>query len=201
MITKHYESRDEWMEDRLGKITGSKLKDLIVKRGNGKKVGYYQLIADRLALPPDDENVMDRGSRLEEEALDRFAEETGWQIDKSLIMWQREDNPNIAYSPDGVISDTEVVEVKCLASARHIEALLTKKIPKDYEDQATQPFIVNDTLTTLYFVFYDPRLIAQQFFYLTVTRPEVQEKVSQYLEFERTTLAEIDEIVNRLSGF
>jgi len=199
MITKKYDNKDSWLADRVGRITGTKLKDLIVKRGTGKKIGFYQLIADRLATEPDGENAMDRGVRLEEAGMTEFIKETKKEVDTSLLMWVREDNQSIAYSPDGVIGETEAVEVKCLSSARHIEALVTMKVPKDYEDQVLQAFIVNDKLERLYLVFYDDRLLTKQCFYLTVERD--QEKVDEYLEQERAILAEVDEWVSKLGDF
>lgn len=187
-----------WEQARIGKITGTKLKDLIVKRGNNKKIGFYQLIADRLAIPADGENVMDRGLRLEEEAMEMFMAETGKKINNDKVIWFRDDNENIAISPDGFTEDlTEAVEVKCLGSAYHIEALLTQQIPKNYTDQILQYFIVNDQLELVYMVFYDPRLLTKQFFYLTIERD--QEKVEQYLELERQILTEVNEIVEKLS--
>ena len=66
-----YENIEEWLEARRGKITGTRLKDLIMKRSSKHKIGFYELIAERVAIPANDENVMDRGHRLEELALDR----------------------------------------------------------------------------------------------------------------------------------
>jgi len=73
---------------------------------NGKKQGFYELIAERLMV--DDGIQMDpmnRGSYLEEHALDIFEQQTKKKVDKRKIIWQREDDPNIACSPDGVIGD------------------------------------------------------------------------------------------------
>lgn len=192
-----YETREKWLEGRIGRITGSRLKDIIVKRGTGKKIGFYELIAERLALPSTGENPMDRGTRLEGEALDRFEKETGKKVDRSLVIWERDDNPNIAISPDAFIGLEEAVEVKCLASARHIEALLTQE--HDYEEQGLQYFVVNDNLKTLHFAFYDPRLKFKDFHIITIKREDVQTKVDEILEYERNTLKEVEEIVNSLS--
>lgn len=196
-----FKNREEWLAGRIGKITGSRLKDIIVKRGNGKKLGYYELIAERLAIAPDGENPMDRGTRLESEAMDMFIKETKKKVDTSLVIWAREDNGSIAISPDGFIGKKEAVEVKCLSSARHIEAWLTQVVPDEYEMQAIQYFIVNDDLETLYLAFYDPRLPCKVFFYLTIKRKDLQEKIAEYLDYQRKTLAEIDEIVLSLSNF
>ena len=51
------QNSDEWFEARKGRITGSKLKDIVTKRGSNTKIGVYQLIADRIAVDADDEDV------------------------------------------------------------------------------------------------------------------------------------------------
>lgn len=199
MRTLKYEDKDTWLLARRGKITGSRLKDIVVKRGTGKKIGYYELIAERLGIPPEDENAMSRGTRLECEAVDAFKAETGKEVDTSLVIWTRDENTSIAISPDGFIGETEAVEAKCLSSARHIEAYLTQKVPDEYEFQKIQYFIVNDKLQTLYFCFYDPRILVKPFFYLTITRDDVQKEVDEYLEYQINTLKEVDQIVNELT--
>lgn len=199
MKTLTYEDRESWLAGRLGKITGSRLKDIVVKRGTGQKIGYYELIAERLALPPDGENPMDRGTRLEEEAIARFVEETKKKVDTSLVIWTRDDNESIAVSPDGIIGKTEAVEAKCLGSASHIKAYLTQAVPDEHEYQVRQYFIVNDKLQTLYMVFYDPRLSVKEFFYLTIKRKDLQEEIDQLLEYEKNILQEVTDIVNQLS--
>lgn len=193
-----FDTNEEWLAARRCKITGSRLKDIVVKRGTGKKKGFYELIVERIGLPADGESPMDRGHRLEEEAVDRFIAMTGRAVDTSLVIWTRDDNDSIAVSPDGVVSDTEALEVKCLNSAAHIEAYLTKQIPDEYRLQALQYFIVNEALHTLYFCFYDPRLRVADFFVITVKREEVQEEIDAMLAYQRETLTEIDQIVNEL---
>ena len=122
----HFSNETSWLDARRGRITGTRLKDLINKRGGAPKIGYYELIAERIALPASQENAMDRGHRLEVDGIERFEKETGKKVNKELVMICRDDNENIAYSPDGFIGKTEDVEVKCLSSARHIEAWMTK---------------------------------------------------------------------------
>ena len=174
-------NEDKWKAARELKITGTVLgKILSQKTGDKPKAGFYQLIASRIAIPSDTENPMDRGRRLENEALVRFEKETGKKVNKDLILCVSEDNDQIAYSPDGLIGKTEGVEVKCLNSASHIEAWLTKKIPSEYYFQTIQPFIVNPKLKTLYFVYYDPRIPAKDFFYLIIKRDD--EVVDKYIK-------------------
>lgn len=196
-ITK-FDSEAEWLDARRGKITGTRLKDLVSKRGGAKKIGYYELIAERVAIPPTEENVMNRGKRLEDLAIERFVKETGKVVDNDLIMWTRKDDENIAVSPDGQIGMKEAIECKCLSSARFIEALLTKKIPDEYDHQVIQYFIVNDELEILYFVFYDPRM-PKDFFYITVKREDIQVEIEEYFILEKEVLAEISEIEKLLT--
>jgi putative phage-type endonuclease len=199
MQTLKFQNREEWLAARRGKITGSRLKDIVVKRGNGKKIGFYELIAERLGVPADDESPMDRGTRLESEAMAKYIEVTGEKIDTSLVIWTRDDDESIAISPDGFKGKTKAVEVKCLASARHIEAYLTKQIPDEYEFQKLQYFIVNDKLKELDFVFYDPRILPIPFFTITIKREDVQKEIDEYLEYQRNILKEVNQIVNDLT--
>lgn len=194
-----FESEQEWLNARRGKITGTRLKDIVVRRGTGKKIGFFELIAERLATVPDEENPMERGKRLEQEAMARFIKESSKEVDTSLVMWERDDDTSIAISPDGFIGNKEAVEVKCLSSARHIEAYLTNKVPDEYEFQVLQYFIVNDELETLHFCFYDPRMTVKDFFTIQITRGQVKEDVEQYLAYQRATLQEVNDIVNQLT--
>lgn len=200
MKVRKFDDQEAWLEARKTKITGSRLKDIISKRaGTGQKIGYYELIAERLALPANGQNPMDRGHELEKEAIERFTKETGKKVNTDLVIWMRDDNESIAISPDGYIGKTEAVEVKCLASSRHIEALLTNEIPAEYEYQVLQYFIVNDKLKALYFVFYDPRLSVKDFFYKKVERGPLMAQIDLYLDYQRKMLDEVNEIVNKLT--
>lgn len=199
MKTNKYESREEWLAARRGKITGSRLKDIVVKRGTGKKIGFWELVAEGIGVAPDDESAMDRGSRLEAEALERFAKESGKKLDTSLVIWTREDDESIAISPDAFIGKKEAVETKCLSSARHIEAYFTQEVPDEYEFQVLQYFIVNDTLKTLYLVFYDPRILVKDYFVLTINRKDKEEAIAQYLQYQKDTIKEVREYINQLT--
>lgn len=216
MKISKYETIEEWFEARVGKITGSRVKDIIVKRGTEMKIGYYELIAERLSLPADDENPMDRGTRLEEFAIEEFVKATGKKVNTDLVIWERDDNDRISVSPDGSIVEEdgtvkevvvvatmgtrEAVEAKCLKSSHHMKAFLTQEIPSEYEDQAVQYFVVNDDLETLYFAFYDPRLLVNNFFYLTLTRESMKMTIDKYLADQRNILDNVEAVVTRLTA-
>lgn len=201
-----FEDEESWLDWRLGKITGTRAGNLIGKRDGKPKRGYYELIAERVALPSDGENPMERGKRLEDLAIERFKVKTKKRVNTDLVVWHREDDENIAVSPDGYIETTvkkvkkitEAVECKCLNSAAHIEAWLTKEIPTEYESQVIQYFVVNDDLERLHFCFYDPRM-PLDFFYITMERTALQEKIDEYLQLEKQVLAQVAEIESQLT--
>lgn len=200
MITKTYDNQEDWLADRMGKITGTRLDKIVVKRGNGKKIGFWELVAEKMAIPSViGENAMERGIMLQGEAIEKFTEKTKKKVNTDLRLWMLEDNTNIALSPDGSIGKTEAVEVKCLGSARHIEAVVTNKVPDEYWFQVLQYFIVNEGLKKLYVVFYDPRVLKHDLHVIEIKRENIKEEIEQYLEYQKVTLAEVDEIVQRLT--
>lgn len=195
-----FENQEEWLAYRTGRVTGSRLKDLIVKRGTNEKIGFYQIIAEKIAVAPDDENPMDRGHRLEEEALELFSKEIGKKIDNSLVIWQDENIPEIALSPDGMISEKEAVEVKCLNSAKHIEAKLTGDFPKEYKEQVLHYFIVNPNLKTLHFVMYDPRMPDElQLLKFKIERKHIEEEIESTRQYIIDKIDNINKIVKQLT--
>lgn len=245
MIIKEYETNQEWIEARKGKVTGTKVKGIIDKIGVAKgsiekelenlkieykkssnkreleklmpeksmsklrgllpkKIGYYELIAEKLSCDDGIElDPMDRGVYLEEEALQIFADDTGKELDTRKIICMRKDNENIAFSPDSLVKGEDaVVEVKCLGSARHIEAYITKKIPSEHMEQAIQPFIVSDKIETLYFVFYDPRMPDPiNYFFIELKRSEIKKEIKEYHKYQVDALKEINQLVAKLTNF
>lgn len=205
---------EEWLDYRKGKISGTMLGDLYSKRG-GRKIGFYQIIAERLAIDPDDENRMDRGLRLEEEALVDYVLLTGKDVERVGIC-VHDKYPEIINSPDGLIADpqtqdlagvsisgktvyTEAVEIKCLSSARHLQAVIENVVPDEFEAQKLQYFIVNPKLQKLHFIFFDPRVKSVPMHVITVTREELGNLPEFYLKFQLDQLAEMNQIVERLA--
>jgi len=196
-----FETEEDWKQARLGRIMGTRAGGIMPnKNTKERKKGFWEAIAERLSVDDGYMDMMERGKDLEKEAIDRFTKETGVKIDDGLVIWSRADNDSIAVSPDGYTKDLkEAVEVKCLNTASHIEAIVTGKIPGEYTDQVLQYFVVNDDLEKLYFIFYDPRIKYKDFFYIEVLRDDA--KVAERLEIEKEAVDEINRIVNELSGF
>ena len=226
MIIKQFtKNSPEWLQAREGLITGTKNKDLIVKRGTGKKKGFYQLIADRLQVPKtssnreyigDVEDPRARGHRLESEAVAKFREMMPDLIIKDdCVLCVSEENPKLGYSPDALVYEGQefpdkeaegitylegvavgTLEVKCLDDANHIEALITKDY-SDFEWQIVQGFIVNPKQKFAYLVFYNPDLL-RPLHYILITREELQEKITQMQEVHELTLTEVEDWTNKI---
>ena len=194
---------DEWLALRRGAITGTKLKNIIPLRGTTPKIGYYELIAERLATEPTDESPMQRGTRLEEEATEAFEKHSGLKVEQ-VGLCVRDDNENIAVSPDGLIKEEEkytgAIEIKCLSSAKHLEAYIERKIPKEYHFQILQNFIVNDDLESLHFVFYDPRVTCMPLHTIDVEREQLEDEIEERRAYQENMLEEVETICLNL-GF
>ena len=93
------------------------------------------------------------------------------------------------------------VEIKCLSTARHLQALIEQKIPDDYHFQVLQYFIVIDELEVLYFSFYDPRIVGHELVIIEVHRDEVQAEVEQWFNFQVEALEEINQLAEIYSNF
>lgn len=199
-VIKIEQNSPEWFQLRKGKITGSK--KIRPKRGNKRLDGFYELVADRLEMTKEDVSDSQQGHDLEPEAIAHFENLTGKKVDTGM-MWISDDNEAIAISPDGGIANnkgvyTEAVEVKCLAGKNYIRAVEEEEIPSDYLDQRLQYFVTNPDLETLYFVFYDPYILAKPMHIIEVYRtPHLQAEVDAYKEFQLDIIEEVDEIVER----
>jgi YqaJ-like viral recombinase domain len=169
------QNSEDWFAYRKGKISGTMLGDLYSKRGT-RKIGFYEIIAQRLAVDPDSENRMDRGLRLEEDAIKAYTEKTGHEVERVGIC-VHSDYPQIIQSPDGLVKKNGkyvgAVEAKCLSSARHLQAVIENKIPPEFEAQKCQYFIVNPDLEWLDFVFFDDRIASVPLHIIRVTRDDV----------------------------
>lgn len=201
-----FEDEKAWLEARLCRITGSRLESVLPKlRGSGKKIGYYELIAERIAKNPETkENAMDRGHRLEPEAIERFTLQTKKKVDTSLVMWVSDESESIAVSPDGEVVGTKekaAVEVKCLNAARHIEVYLTKEVPSEYDYQVKQYFVVNPKLDVVYLCFYNPDLRVADFFIIEYRRENVAAELVFLMDVQKQVLEDVEATVNKLLQF
>ncbi len=196
-ITNIEQNTEAWEELRKGKITGSK--DIIVKRGEGRKIAFYQLLADKLATVEDTTDPMERGHELETEALTLFLKATGKKL-VTNVFCQSDENESIALSPDALVEgNEEAVEVKCLNSAAYLKSYFEQAPPKEYEDQIIQYFVVNEQLKTLYFVMYDPRITVKPIFWLEIKREDIADKIEYNKKEQLKLLAEAEELLTQIA--
>jgi len=208
-IHKVAQRTTEWFALRSGRITGTKLKNLVTRpaawrrpKGSSRKIEFYQLLADKLGVTEDEgadeEAAMHRGSRLEESARARFEKETGKTVTEAGFCTHSK-NPDLAFSPDGLIENdgkyNEDVEIKCLGAAKHLQAYVEQYIQQEFEAQNMQAFIVNEDLERRHFVYYNPDVEKVQYHCIVVERGDILDKVAFYQEAEERVLAEVEGFV------
>lgn len=167
-----------------------------------RKLGFYELLADNLALSRDDEDAMERGLRLEPVAREWFATEYNKVVEQAGLCVSDIDE-RISNSPDGLVKDgekyTEAVEIKCLCPARHLQVIIENEIPEEFWTQKIQYFVVNPDLQKLYFIFYNPEVTAKPYHIIEVTREELGDKPEEVLQFQISQLKQIDALLEQLA--
>lgn len=203
----------EWEDSRNGKFTGSKLKDIVtwtratkanpkkeIDFEGGIKAGFWEVMAERVAIAPDDK-PLDHGVACEPEALELFIKESGVKA-QTFGIFQDEKCEAFACSPDaGVEENGEIVagvEIKCLSSAKHLKAWFTKEIPDDHKEQVLNYFMVAPAMQRLYFVFYDYRIPLKPLFWFVIERKDVEAEVAQLRLFLENTESKMQEMINSL---
>lgn len=187
---------EEWHHVRKGKITGTTLKS-IMGTPRAKQEALYETIAERLTVGveaemADYESDIDRGNRLEPEAIAAFEFQTGKKVEV-VGFCESDDEEFIANSPDGLIGDTEAIEVKCPAGKNYVKAWLTNEIHDDYHWQTVQYFVVNEKLETLYFVVYNPNIALYPMHTIEVKREDIKDDIEKAVVAQKEFLESIDE--------
>ena len=196
---------DEWYDIRKGKFTGKKANRAMSSRKDTVEDCFYELLSERLSIDEEeDESAMERGTRLEPEAIKKFEEVTGKKVE-TVGFCVSDISEHIAYSPDGLIKTKgkyrENVEAKCLSGKNHLRAYIEQKVPQEYWFQIIQAFVVNDDLDLNYLAFYDPRIAEIPFFYLTVKRGDVLEDIEVSRQKQLDMLEKIDDTITNLIKF
>lgn len=194
----------EWLQIKKGKISGTFLKS-IMGTPKARQEAIWEFIAEKLTVGVEleYENAMDRGTRLEVDAVAMFEIESGKQVD-IIGFCENEDEPAIANSPDGYIAgsdDTEAVEVKCLGGKNHVKMWLLNQVPEDYDWQVVQYFVVNPRLEKLYFVGYNPDIPRHPLHIIELRREEIQDRIDRAKEAQLKFLADANEILNKIIDF
>ena len=153
----------EWHAERLGKVTASRMADVCARTKSGwgasRKNYMAELVAERLTGARAEgftNAAMQWGTDQEPEA--RVAYE--FYRDATVVEVGFVPHPSIAdtgASPDGLVGEDGLVEIKCPNTATHIETLLGGTVPEKYVLQMQWQMACTDR-QWCDFASFDPRL-------------------------------------------
>lgn len=195
---------EEWFAARLGKVTASKVSDVIAKTktsyGATRDNYMTQLICERLSGERAEffvNNAMQFG--IDTEPLARSAYEYSANIMVEEVGFIP--HPKIEQSgasPDGLVGQFGMLEIKCPETKTHIETLLTETVPNKYITQMQWQMACAQRQWCDY-VSFDPRIRAD--LQLFVKRVEFDATYVAMLEEEVIKfLKELDIKVNKLNN-
>ena len=154
---------EEWFAARCGKVTASRVADIIAKTKTGYSTSrdnyLAQLVCERMTGKPAESysnSAMQWGTDQEpfaraayEAAKDVLVDELGFAIHPTIDM--------AGASPDGLVGDFGLVEIKCPNTATHIDTLLTQTVPTKYITQMQWQMACTQR-QWCDFVSFDPRM-------------------------------------------
>jgi putative phage-type endonuclease len=190
---------DEWKQLRLGKVTASRVADMVArtKSGYGASRANYaaQLIAERLTGQPAESYVnaaMQHGTDTEPEARNAYEFYQGVTVEQVAFV-QHPTIPDAGCSPDGLVGNDGMVEIKCPNTATHLDTLLGQSTPAKYIDQIQFQMACTGR-EWCDFVSYDPRLPENmRLFVRRVARDD-----KRIAELETEAVAFLEEIEARI---
>ena len=194
---------DAWFEARLGKVTASRVADVIAKTRSGyssSRDNYMaQLICERLTGQQGESftnSAMQWG--VDTEPLARSAYESQNELVEEVGFIPHPRIEMSGASPDGFVGLFGMLEIKCPNTATHLETLLTQSVPSKYITQMQWQMACAQRQWCDY-VSYDPRL--PQDLQLFVKRVEFDQEYVAMLEEEVTKfLAELDDKLTKLKN-
>jgi putative phage-type endonuclease len=192
---------EEWFSARLGKVTASRVADVMAKTKSGpsaSRANYMaDLICERLTGQRQEgftSTAMQWGTDTEPQA--RAAYE--FMTDAAVIETGLCLHPMIAdfgASPDGLVGEDGLLEIKCPNSAAHIETLLSGEAPAKYKTQMQSQMACTGR-AWCDFVSFDPRLPADmQLFVKRVHRDD-----AFIWTMEAEIVAFLDELTQKLDA-
>ena len=185
---------------RAGKVTASRVADVLSKVKSGESAGRknlkMDLVAERLTGKPTDSftnSAMQWGT--EQEPFARIAYEAYRNLFVEQIPFV--DHPTIEWfgcSPDGLVGEDGLIEIKCPNTTTHIEYLQEGKPPSKYVPQMMAQMACTGR-KWCDFCSYDPRLpVDLQLFVVRLQRDdkyiaEMEAEVIKFLQEVEDTLA------------
>lgn len=193
----------EWRELRLGHVTASSVADIMAKGKSGeaesRKKYKMRIIAERLTKQGQ-ESYMNAAMEwgVEQEPYARMAYEVACNVlvDKTGF-WHHPDIAYVGVSPDGLVGDDGLVEIKCPNTTTHLDYIDDDKVPSKYFKQIQCQLWVTGR-QWCDFVSYDPRLPFSQLFIKRCPRDD--EFIAEMETAVREFLTEVDFLINKFMG-
>ena len=193
---------DEWFKARLGKVTASRVSDVLAKIKSGEAAvrrNYkMQLATERLTGQKTDSYF----NQAMQDGIDR--EDTARQIYEIVRDIKVEqvgfiDHPTIKMagaSPDGLLPDNGVLEIKCPIETTHTTNLLERKLPLKYKPQV-QFQLASTKRQWCDFISYNPNFEPR--LQLIVIRVERDDEYIEMLEVKiKEFLGEVEDMIKTL---
>ena len=192
MKIHNFEQRtDEWYAIRKGKMTASNA-ETIIANGKGSETYIYNLMAEYYSSAEKENYInadMQRGIDLEPEAKIEFQFYTGLDIKEVGCV---ELNEYILASPDGLIGDNGLIEIKCPNDSIYFKLLLSNNIKPEYIAQMQMQMYVTDR-QYCYFVSYNPNFEKSLYIKKINRDEEMIDKLKKGLERGTQLIKEIKE--------
>ena len=158
------QNTDEWYQTRSGLITASAMDQILTPAkldlSKSRDTYFKHLAAERLV--PDLERDFEgnkwtqRGHNLEADAITYFEELH--DVEVTRIGFIRFEDREFGFSPDGIIEDTYVLQIKCLSTDKHLSYLLgPPKPPIAYRLQVQTELFISKCESE-YLMLYHPQL-------------------------------------------
>lgn len=191
----------EWFAARAGKVTASRVADLIAKTKSGYSTSRQnyaaELLCERLTgicEPGFTSGPMQWGKDQEPHA--RRAYEARHEVEVYEVGFV--DHPEIRMSgasPDGYVGEAGLVEIKCPLTATHLDTLLGGSVPGKYLTQIQWQLACTGR-EWCDFVSFDPRLPEAMQIYVE----RIPRDLSMILELETEVSAFIRELDGRVAS-
>lgn len=156
---------EQWFAARCGSLGASQIADAISKSKDGKAFGSTsanlraKLVVERLTGIQEDSfktAAIQHGIDSEEAARLAYEAHTGAFVTE-VGLYKHPAIEGTHASPDGLVGDDGLIEIKCPNSATHIDTLKTEKVPTKYLYQMQWQMRCTDRQWCDY-VSFDPRL-------------------------------------------
>lgn len=192
----------EWKALRTGRVTASRIADIVSKTKSGystSRANYMaELLCERLTGQPT-ESFTSPAMRwgTETEPLARKAYSFYRDADVVEVGFVTHPTiPDAGASPDGLVGDEGLLEIKCPLTATHLDTLLSESVPEKYMPQMMWQLACTGRKWVDYASF-DSRLPEEMRLY--VHRVERDEEFIGKMESEvRKFLAELDAKVAKI---